>query len=259
MSNAGSARSSIGRRQSRRRRRRRPEEPHQPALFPNLAAEADAAKKFSAVYITRFQKERWQDAAGSYPKIDADFLKESKYDRAKILHPLPRVGELDAKLDSDKRAVYFQQASYGVPVRMALISFLLGVDAQHAFPRYEGGFSHDPEVVVRPRHAGEIRCQHANCIVHDEMERQHLHDKFFLVGLDHGNPMLRCLYCESDIETFVAASRKSRWYSADRMIAAEHANKVNELAFFATEEDASRAGYHPKRGSGKKAADRASA
>ncbi len=44
---------------------------------------------------------------------------------ASVMHPLPRVNELDASFDSDRRAVYFQQAAYGVPIRMALISLLL--------------------------------------------------------------------------------------------------------------------------------------
>ena len=36
------------------------------------------------------------------------------------MHPLPRVDELSPELDRDKRGIYFKQAAYGVPVRMAL-------------------------------------------------------------------------------------------------------------------------------------------
>ena len=40
------------------------------------------------------------------------------------MHPLPRVDELSPELDRDKRGIYFKQAAYGVPVRMALLKFL---------------------------------------------------------------------------------------------------------------------------------------
>ena len=45
-----------------------------------------------------------------------------------VMHPLPRVNEIDTEIDKDKRAVYFEQARYGMYVRMALIIKLLGVE-----------------------------------------------------------------------------------------------------------------------------------
>ena len=45
-----------------------------------------------------------------------------------VMHPLPRVNEIDVDVDNDKRAVYFKQAKYGMFVRMALIMKLLGVE-----------------------------------------------------------------------------------------------------------------------------------
>ena len=44
-----------------------------------------------------------------------------------VLHPLPRVDEIAPEIDDDPRAVYFEQARGGVPVRMALIALLLGI------------------------------------------------------------------------------------------------------------------------------------
>ncbi len=41
------------------------------------------------------------------------------------MHPLPRVDELSPELDKDRRGIYFKQAAYGVPVRMALLEFLV--------------------------------------------------------------------------------------------------------------------------------------
>ena len=55
-------------------------------------------------------------------------MKKAKPDML-VMHPLPRVNEIDTEVDKDDRAVYFDQAKYGMYVRMALIMKLLGVDA----------------------------------------------------------------------------------------------------------------------------------
>lgn len=82
------------------------------------------------LYVTRIQKERFPDAAeyakvkGSY-KIDLATLGEAKKDLI-ILHPLPRVDEIAAEVDSTPYARYFQQVWNGVVVRMALLALILG-------------------------------------------------------------------------------------------------------------------------------------
>ena len=100
--------------------------------------EKSRKQKIAAVYVTRFQKERWTDKQQDYPRIDAKFLKDPKYSRASVLHPLPRVGELDAAIDTDSRAIYFEQAAYGVPIRMALISLLLGLQQEQSAGHIRG-------------------------------------------------------------------------------------------------------------------------
>jgi len=78
------------------------------------------------LYVTRIQKERFLDeeeykkVAGSY-RITAEVVKNMK-ENAIILHPLPRVDEIDVRVDSTRQARYFKQAFYGVPVRMAILS-----------------------------------------------------------------------------------------------------------------------------------------
>ena len=52
---------------------------------------------------------------------------QSAKDDMYILHPLPRVNEISPELDNDKRSQYFEQAQYGVYIRMALIMTLLEV------------------------------------------------------------------------------------------------------------------------------------
>ena len=226
-----------------------PEEPHQPALFaaPDFEFEYKrSGEKIAAVYVTRFQKERWADKDQSYPKIDAKFLRDSKYSHASVLHPLPRVGELDVSLDSDIRAVYFEQAAYGVPIRMALITHLLGLDGK-SFEAFQGGFP-APRLPLydQPLDIG-MRCPNPNCIVHEPMEAPYVRNRFLVVpiGTSFG---LRCQYCENDVEEFVVASRKGKWFSTDRgALSKLSSHKLKDLVFFASEREAHDHGYHSKR------------
>ena len=86
--------------------------------------------KLDVLYATRIQKERFPDAAeyakvkGSY-KIDLGTLKKAKKDMI-ILHPLPRVDEISAEVDTTPHARYFQQVWNGIVTRMALLALILG-------------------------------------------------------------------------------------------------------------------------------------
>ncbi|HWL04302.1 MAG TPA: hypothetical protein VNQ99_05120 [Xanthobacteraceae bacterium] len=196
-----------------------PDEPHQLSLRPDIDAEVsvEIQNKVDAVYVTRFQKERWADKDQSYPRIDAQFLQGSKYAEASVLHPLPRVGELDISFDADDRAVYFQQAAYGVPIRMALISLLLGVARAPAFATFPGGFRGGRHATYRQPMGTGIHCANPNCIVQDAMEAQYASNAFHIVGTENGRQArLRCFYCESDIEHFVTADRATGRFSADQ-------------------------------------------
>ncbi len=84
------------------------------------------------LYITRIQKERFPDpaeyqkVAGTY-RVDKEMLREAKKDMI-VMHPLPRIDEIAPEVDSTAHAKYFQQAFNGIPVRMALLTSVLGVD-----------------------------------------------------------------------------------------------------------------------------------
>lgn len=84
------------------------------------------------LYMTRVQKERFFNEEDYIRLKDSYILDKNKLEESKpdmmILHPLPRVNEISPEVDSDPRALYFKQAKYGMYVRMALISKLLGVD-----------------------------------------------------------------------------------------------------------------------------------
>ena len=89
-----------------------------------------AVKDADVLYVTRIQKERFPDAeeynkvVGSY-KINNELLQNAK-DNLIIMHPLPRVTEIHPEVDKTPHALYFKQAFNGVPVRMALLSLVLG-------------------------------------------------------------------------------------------------------------------------------------
>jgi hypothetical protein len=229
-----------------------PDEPHQQSLFSGSEINLDITlteKKVDAVYVTRFQKERWADKDQPYPRIDKKFLNAPKYSAASVLHPLPRVGELDASLDSDSRAVYFQQAAYGVPVRMALISLLLGLHKGKSLHKFEGGFEKEKlPIYDQPRSVG-MHCHNKNCIVHEPMEAQYVRNRFFIVKTDAGESCkLRCVYCESDVEKFVVAHKKNKWFTKDRdMLLRPDEQHQRELIVFADEADARAAGFHFRR------------
>ena len=94
---------------------------------PDLAA---VLPETDVLYVTRVQKERFTDMAeyeriqGSYV-INAALLRSARK-RMIVMHPLPRVGEIDMEVDNDPRAAYFRQMEYGMFVRMALLALVLG-------------------------------------------------------------------------------------------------------------------------------------
>ncbi len=93
----------------------------------------EAISEADIIYVTRIQKERFPDlqeyekVKGSY-KINKKILETHAKKTAKVLHPLPRVDELSPDVDNTNYQAYFLQASLGVPLRMALLSLVLGGD-----------------------------------------------------------------------------------------------------------------------------------
>ena len=82
------------------------------------------------LYVTRIQEERFPDPAefakvrGIY-KIGLDTLKDAKEDMI-IMHPLPRVDEIEDEVDDTPHARYFQQVWNGIVMRVALLALILG-------------------------------------------------------------------------------------------------------------------------------------
>jgi aspartate carbamoyltransferase catalytic subunit len=88
------------------------------------------SRELDVLYVTRIQKERFVNP-DDYAKVKGiynlkvDFLSHAKKE-LKILHPLPRVDEIDPELDNYEQSIYFQQAHNGLFVREALLGLVLG-------------------------------------------------------------------------------------------------------------------------------------
>jgi len=89
----------------------------------------DVVATADVVYQTRVQKERFTDPAefeGARGAIRIDAATMARLPATSVvMHPLPRVDEIDREVDSDPRAAYFRQAANGVALRMALLELLL--------------------------------------------------------------------------------------------------------------------------------------
>ena len=94
------------------------------SIIENVLDETDV------LYVTRIQQERFPDPAeyakvsGTY-KIDVPLLKNAKKDMI-IMHPLPRVDEIDQEVDNTIHARYFQQVWNGIVTRTAILALILG-------------------------------------------------------------------------------------------------------------------------------------
>lgn len=86
------------------------------------------------LYVTRAQSERFKDdpeLAAAIEAVRPDFTVTAETMSAAkqsmtLLHPLPRVGEIEPAVDKDPRSKYFEQAEYGVEVREAVLALILG-------------------------------------------------------------------------------------------------------------------------------------
>lgn len=90
----------------------------------------DVINKVDILYMTRIQGERFADQM-EYQKIKNVFILTAKMlekvrPNLKVLHPLPRVGEITVDVDTTKHAYYFEQAENGLYVRQALLAMVLG-------------------------------------------------------------------------------------------------------------------------------------
>ena len=135
-----------------------------------------AIPSLDILYMTRIQAERFESKEEYERLKDSYILTADKLECAKedlsILHPLPRVNEIDVDVDGDPRADYFDQAMYGRYIRMALILMLLKTKGIKD-DRYHG--------IENPR----LVCKNPHCISRTERGIK----RFFNEDGD-------CIYCD---------------------------------------------------------------
>ena len=208
--------------------------PHQLALFTNLTNVE--INRIDAIYMTRAQLERHNgEKPTNYPRLTRTTLGAEAAKDARIMHPLPRVDEIDYEVDDDPRSIYFRQAELGVPMRMALMAFLLGRIQLRATP--------PATLAVTPGIAAGagLRCCNERCITNNEGVRYLKRD--FRLRETEVPPILACAYCEREVEArFVghASSRIVHRYNAAEARRIKPANRV----YFESEAQALAAGFH---------------
>ncbi|MFA5750694.1 MAG: aspartate carbamoyltransferase [Candidatus Paceibacterota bacterium] len=101
------------------------------ATIKEMSSLKDGLKEADVLYMTRVQKERF-NSDDDYDKVkDLFILKTKDLEEMKkdviIMHPLPKINEIEKEIDDDPRAAYFRQAENGLYIRMALLVDVLGL------------------------------------------------------------------------------------------------------------------------------------
>ena len=134
-----------------------------------------AIPTLDVLYMTRIQAERFASREEYERLKDSYELTRSKLSDAKptlaVMHPLPRVTEINVDVDEDERCAYFDQAAWGRYIRMALIIKLLS-DKSHT------------EAAVSGEADSSLICKNSHCITGVERGIKHL----FKDG--------KCIYCD---------------------------------------------------------------
>ncbi|MGQ4002787.1 aspartate carbamoyltransferase [Francisellaceae bacterium CB299] len=90
--------------------------------------DSEVIKNLDVLYVTRVQQERFPNKESYLKNKDHCYLAKEHIlnpEKLIILHPLPRVDEMDRTIDELPCAKYFEQVRYSVPIRMALLALLV--------------------------------------------------------------------------------------------------------------------------------------
>ncbi|OGN87292.1 MAG: aspartate carbamoyltransferase [Chloroflexi bacterium RBG_13_46_9] len=228
-----------------------PGKPHQLAMMPDIDLEVEMKAGVDALYVTRPQKERFTDneqTETELPVVDKKMMRGKEFRKTLVMHPLPRVDELAYDLDADPRSMYFKQAARGVPIRMALLSLILGVkeavisEEEHLpkfdYPLYQRDYG--------------VTCSNARCVTLQESEKKYLKPGFKIVSF---SPLtFRCVYCEHGTEPKFIAS--SEWHEGKLAYKYYHRSQSHwtkkirpeNLIAFDSEKEAEQYGFKPAPG-----------
>ena len=230
-----------------------PDSPHQLAMLPDISIGVELKAGVDALYVTRLQKERRvptveeQESKKGYPVVDKKLLKGKEFKKTLVMHPLPRVDELTHEMDADPRSMYFKQAAYGMPVRMALIALLLGAK-EIQITKEQDSFVRKIDYPAYKRDSG-VRCPNVKCVSNQETEVKYIKPEFKIISCE---PLtLRCVYCDHELRPqYVASSdwhegklESKKYHSAESHWARKI--KPENLIIFASEKEAQAQGFKP--------------
>jgi aspartate carbamoyltransferase catalytic subunit len=230
-----------------------PSSPHQLTMLPDISIGVELEAGVDALYVTRLQKERQaatvevQDSKEGYPVVDKKLLKGKVFKKTLVMHPLPRVDELTHEVDADPRSMYFKQAAYGMPVRMALLALLLGA-REVTIPEEKDSFVQRVDYPVYKRDSG-VKCPNRNCVSNQGTEVRYIKPEFKIVSRQ---PLaLRCMYCDHELHPQYVAS--SEWHEGKLENKKYHSTgshfgrkiKPENLIIFASEKEARAQGFKP--------------
>ena len=230
-----------------------PDSPHQLAMLPDISIGVELKAGVDALYVTRLQKERRaptveeQELKKGYPVVDKKLLKGKEFKKTLVMHPLPRVDELTHEMDADPRSMYFKQAAYGMPVRMALIALLLGAK-EIQITKEQDSFVRKIDYPAYKRDSG-VRCPNVKCVSNQETEVKYIKPEFKIISCE---PLtLRCVYCDHELRPqYVASSdwhegklESKKYHSAESHWARKI--KPENLIIFASEKEAQAQGFKP--------------
>jgi aspartate carbamoyltransferase catalytic subunit len=230
-----------------------PSSPHQLAMLPDINVRVELKAGVDALYVTRLQKERQTPTVEegkskeSYPVVDKKLLKGKVFEKTLVMHPLPRVDELTHEMDADPRSMYFKQAAYGVPVRMALLAILLGAK-EVTVDRDKDSFVREIDYPVYKRDSN-VKCPNKNCVSNQATEVRYIRPEFRIVSRE---PLtLRCIYCDHELyPNYVASSEwhegrleNKRYHSAGSRFARKI--RPENLIIFASEDEAQAKRFKP--------------
>ena len=156
--------------------------------YEEVTSLEEALPKLDVLYMTRIQRERFDDPA-QYERLKNSYVLDPRRmqlakDDCIVLHPLPRVNEISVAVDNDPRAAYFRQALNGKYMRMALILKLLS-EADRPKERTAGTrqFVRVPHDCTNPKCISRVEQELAQCAYLADPEKN----------------LLRCIYCDTEL------------------------------------------------------------
>ena len=156
---------------------------------------------------------------------------------------MPRVDELSPELDKDRRGIYFKQAAYGVPIRMALLHFLFEKKRRGTIAKRVTNSS----VLFESPHPIGPHCPNVKCITVNEPGSTRLRFELLSEG-PAGALILRCLYCDHRFKVQFVGQTTSKKYCAYDIALADNIGRwleKRELAIFDSIKQAEELGYGP--------------